>query len=198
MNKFYKVVYAVIWVLAKILYPWEAVGKENLPETGGVVLCGNHTSFVDPILIILAATRKRQIHVMAKAELFKIPVLGAILKGIEMIPVKRGMSDIAAIKEGLRVLKDEQPLLIFPEGTRVKEGQTVDAHPGAIVLAARAGVPVLPIYIGAKKRIFRKTRVVFGAPYELQFTGRKPTHEESQRLTEDLMSRIRALGEKSV
>lgn len=195
MNKFYKIVYSVIWVLAKVLYPWQAFGAEKLPERGGIVLCANHTSFVDPILLILAATRKRQIHVMAKAELFKIPVLSWILKGIEMIPVKRGMSDISTIKEGLRVLKNEEPLLIFPEGTRVKEGQEVDAHPGAIVLAGRAGVPVVPVYIGTRKRMFRKTKVVFGEPYELRFAGRKPTHDESQRLTAELMDKIRELGE---
>lgn len=198
MNKFYKFVYYILWVLAKIFYPWSVTGKENLPESGGVVLCGNHTSFIDPIHIILATSNKRQIHVMAKAELFKIPVLGAILRGIEMIPVKRGMSDISAIKEGLRVLKNDEPLLIFPEGTRVKEGQKVDAHTGAIILAARAGVPVMPVYIDVKKRIFRKTRVIFGMPYELQFSGRKPTHEDSQRLADELMSDIQALGEKTV
>ena len=198
MNKFYQLVYSVLWVLAKILYPWKAIGAENLPETGGVVLCANHTSFLDPIHVILGATKKRQIHVMAKVELFKIPVLNWILKGIEMIPVKRGMSDITAIKEGLRVLKNDKPLLIFPEGTRVKEGQQADAHPGAVVIAARAGVPVLTVYVDVKKRLFRKTCVVFGTPYELQFAGSKPTHEESQRLTEDLMARIRALGEEVV
>lgn len=196
MSTFYKIIYAVLWVLAKILYPWEAVGKENLPETGGVVLCGNHTSFLDPIHVLLGATRKRQIRVMAKAELFKIPVLNWILKGIEMIPVKRGMSDVGAIKEGLRVLKNGEPLLIFPEGTRVKEGETAAAHPGAIVLAARAGVPVVPTYIETKKRLFRKTKVIFGEAYELQYAGRKPTHQESQHLTEELMSRIRALGDE--
>lgn len=196
MNRFYKLVYAVVWVLMKILFPWKAIGQENLPETGGVVLCGNHTSFLDPVLVLVGATRKRQIHVIAKAELFKVPVLNWILKGLEMIPVKRGMSDVSAIKEGLRVLKNGEPLLIFPEGTRVKDGQQVDAHPGAVVLAARAGVPVVPIYICKKKRLFRKNEVIFGQPYHLEFSGRKPTHEESQRLTEDLMARICALGEQ--
>lgn len=196
MNKFYKLVYSVVWVLMKILFPWKATGQENLPESGGVVLCGNHTSFLDPILVLVGATRKRQIHVIAKAELFKIPVLNWILKGIDMIPVKRGMSDVSAIKEGLRVLKNGEPLLIFPEGTRVKAGQQVGAHPGAVVLASRAGVPVVPVYICKKKRLFRKNSVVFGKPYYLEFAGRKPTHEESQHLTADLMARISALGEQ--
>lgn len=195
MNKLYKVVYAILWVLAKVFFPWRSKGNEKIPESGGVVVCANHTSFLDPILLLLAATGKRQFHIMAKAELFKIPVLGAILKGMGIIPVKRGMSDVSAIKEGLRVLKNGELLLIFPEGTRVKEGKQAHAHPGAIVLAGRAGVPVQPVYIGTKKRIFQKTDVIFGEPYELEFAGRKPTHDETQQLKEELMERIRALGE---
>jgi len=195
MNKFYKFIYSVLWVLAGILFPWRSAGSEKVPESGGVVLCANHTSFLDPILLLLAATGKRQIHVMAKAELFGIPLLGGILRRMGMIPVKRGMSDISAIKEGLRVLKNGEPLLIFPEGTRVKEGEQAEARPGAIVLAGRADVPVMPVYIGAKKRIFRKTDVVFGDPYKLQFAGRKPTHEDSQRLKNELMEQICSLGE---
>jgi 1-acyl-sn-glycerol-3-phosphate acyltransferase len=133
---------------------------------------------------------------VAKAELFKIPVLNWILKGIEIIPVKRGMSDVTSFKECLRVLRNGELLLIFPEGTRVKAGKTAAPHSGAVVMAARAGVPVMPVYIGRKKRLFRKTDVVFGEPYQLEFEGRKPTHEESQRMTEELMARICALGEE--
>lgn len=195
MNRFYSLVYAILWVLAGILFPWRSKNSEHIPAESGVVLCANHTSFLDPILVLLAATKKRQIHVVAKAELFKIPVLNWILKAIEIIPVKRGLSDVTSFKECLRVLRNEEVLLIFPEGTRVKEGQTVEPHAGAVVMAARAGVPVMPVYIGKKKRLFRKTDVVFGMPYQLEFEGRKPTHEESQRMTEELMARIRALGE---
>lgn len=195
MNKFYSLVYSILWVLAGILFPWRAKGRELLPSEGGVVLCANHTSFLDPILVLLAATKKRQLHVVAKADLFRIPVLNWILKGIEIIPVKRGMSDVTSFKECLRVLRGGEMLLIFPEGTRVKEGQTVEPHSGAVVMAARAGVPVMPVFIGKRKRLFRKTDVVFGAPYQLEFEGRKPTHEESQRMTEELMTRIHALGE---
>ena len=140
MNRFYSLVHRILWVLAGILFPWRVTGRENLPQEGGVVICANHTSFLDPILILLAATKKRQIHVVAKAELFKIPVLGWILRGIEMIPVKRGMSDISAFKGCLKVLRDGAPLLIFPEGTRVKEGHKVAAHSGAVVMAARSNV----------------------------------------------------------
>lgn len=195
MNKFYKFIYAILWGLAKVFYPWRAVDREKIPESGGVVLCANHTSFLDPILLMLAATGKRQFHVMAKAELFRIPILGFVLRHMGMISVRRGMSDISAIKEGLRVLKNDELLLVFPEGTRVREGEQAEAHPGAIVLAGRAGVPVMPVYIGGKKRLFRKTEVKFGDPYRLSFAGRKPTQEESRKLKDELMDRIWALGE---
>lgn len=194
MSKFYRAIYSILWVLAKVLYPWEVKGSITLPE-GGAVLCGNHTSFLDPILVLLSVTKKVQLHIVAKAELFRIPVLNWILKGIGVIPVKRGMSDITAFKSCLRVLKDQQPLLIFPEGTRVKEGEEIDGRPGAVVMAARANVPVVPIYIERRKKIFRKSKVVFGTPYRLQFAGRKPTPDESHRLTEELMERIRNLEE---
>lgn len=197
MNKFYSLVYRILWVLAGILFPWRTTGRERLPAEGGAVLCANHTSFLDPILVMLAATNRRQMRVVAKAELFRIPVLNWILKGLGIIPVKRGMSDVGSFKECLKALRSGELLLIFPEGTRVKDGESVEARAGAVLMAARAGVPVMPVYIGKKKRLFRRTDVVFGQAYELEFEGRKPTHEESQRMTEDLMGRIRALGENT-
>lgn len=196
MNKFYSLVYRILWVLAGLLFPWRAVGKEQIPTEGGALLCANHTSFLDPILVMLAATNRRQMRVVAKVELFRIPVLNWILKGLGIIPVKRGMSDVGSFKECLKSLRNGELLLIFPEGTRVKEGESVEARSGAVLMAARADVPVVPVYIGSKKRLFRRTDVVFGTPYKLEFEGRKPTHEEGQRMTGNLMKRICALGEQ--
>lgn len=195
MSKFYRFIYRVLWVLMKLIFPWKCEGEERLPDSGGFVMCANHTSFLDPVLVLLSATNRRQIHVIAKAELFQIPVLSLILKRLEMIPVKRGMSDITAVKESLRVLRNGAPLLIFPEGTRVKKGERIEGRPGAVVMAARANVPMVPVYITEKKKMFRITKIVFGEPYMLEFSGRKPTPEESHTLTKDLMERIYGLGE---
>jgi len=195
MNKFYRGVHKALCFLMRILFPWEAEGTQQVPEEGGMVLCGNHTSLLDPLFVLCCVRDKRQLHVMAKAELFRIPVLNWILRKMDMISVKRGKSDISAVKESLRVLRNGELLLIFPEGTRVKENETSEGHTGAVVIAARANVPVMPIYIERRKRMFCKTRIVFGEPYELRYSGKKPTPEESQTLTADLMRRIRALGE---
>lgn len=193
MNKVYSVVYAVLWTFMKVFHPWERSGLDCLPE-GGVLLCGNHTSMGDPIYVLAAIGHKPQIHVMAKDELMRVPVIGWLLKKVGMIGIKRGKSDVGAIKECMKVLKNGEKLLLFPEGTRVKEGETGEAHTGAAMLATRTGVPILPVYISPKKRWFRKTKVMFGQPYQPEYEGRRPTSEDYERIAEDLMARIRALG----
>jgi 1-acyl-sn-glycerol-3-phosphate acyltransferase len=132
---------------------------------------------------------------MAKEELMTTPVLGFILRHAGIIGVKRGKADVGAVKESLKVLKGGEKLLMFPEGTRVKEGETGEAHTGAALFATRAHVPLVPIYISPKKRWFRKTAVIFGQPYEPEYEGRKPTPEDYRRIADDLMVRIQALGE---
>lgn len=193
MNKVYLVFYPLVRLFMRVFHPWDAVGLENLPE-GGVLLCGNHTTLGDPVYVAAAMGHRRQVHVLAKDELMRLPVLGYILRKGGMIGIKRGKSDVAAIKECIKVLKRQEPLLIFPEGTRVKEGQSVEAHSGAAMLATRTGVPLLPVYIQPKKRWFRKTRVIFGKPYQPEYEGKRPSPEDYERIAADLMERIRKLG----
>ena len=193
MNKVYFVFYPLVRLFMRIFHPWDATGLENLPE-GGVLLCGNHTTLGDPVYVAAAIGPKPQLHVLAKAELMRVPVVGYILRKGGMIGIKRGKSDVTAIKECIKVLKREEKLLIFPEGTRVKEGESVDAHSGAAMLATRTGVPILPVYIQPKKRWFRKTKVIFGAPYQPEYEGKRPGPEDYERIAADLMVRIRKLG----
>ena len=196
MNKVYSIIYPLVWIYMKIFHPWRAIGLENLPE-GAALLCGNHSTFGDPVYVVCCLGRRRQIHVMAKEEVMKWPVVGFILKKAGMFGVKRGRADVAALKEALRVLKGGERLLMFPEGTRVKEGEISEAHNGAAMFSTRAGAPLVPIYIQPKKRIFRKTTVIFGEPYHPEFEGRKPTPEDYRRIAGDLMAHIRALGERA-
>lgn len=193
-NKLYAVIYPIVWVFMKIFHPWKSVGAENIPE-GGALLCGNHTSVGDPVYVVLAMGWKRQTRVMAKDEIMHWPILGPILKRAGVIGIKRGKADVGAIKECMRVLKNGERLMLFPEGTRVREGKTSEAHTGAAMFAARTGVPLLPVYISPKKKLFRKTWVIFGQPYHPEYEGRKPTPDDYQRIADDLMARIRALGD---
>lgn len=196
MNKVYAVLYPLIWIFMKVFHPWRAVGVENIPE-GAVLMCGNHTSLGDPLYVVCCMGWKRQTHVMAKDEIMKWPVIGWLLKKAGIFGVKRGKADVTALKEAMRVLRNGERLLLFPEGTRVKEGETSEAHTGAAMFATRTGAPLLPVYIAPQKRIFRRTTVVFGQPYSPAYEGRKATQEDYQRIAVDLLARIRALGEGS-
>ena len=191
-NKMYSVLYPIIWIYMKLFHPWKAVGVENILE-GAVLICGNHTSLGDPLYVVCALGSKRQTHVMAKAEIMKWPIIGFLLKKAGIFGVNRGKSDMAAVKEAIRVLRAGERLLMFPEGTRVKEGETSEAHTGAALLATRTGTPLMPVYISPNKRRFRKTAVVFGQPYHPEFEGRKPSAADYQRIADDLLSRVRDL-----
>ena len=193
MNKLYSFLYPFVWLYMKLVCPWEASGVENIPE-GGVLMCGNHSSMGDPFYVFVSMGRRRQTRVLAKNEIMKWPVVGWIAKKAGVIGVKRGNADITAIKECMRVLRSGEKLLMFPEGTRVKEGESVDAHSGAAMLATRTGVPILPVYITPNKKKVKKVKVIFGEPYLPQFEGRKATPEDHHRISEDLMKRIRCLG----
>ena len=101
--------------------------------------------------------------------------------------------DISGIKTGIKCLRDEQQLLIFPEGTRVKAGERRPGKRGAVVLAQRTDTPIVPIYLTQKRRPFSKLTCVFGEPYKVEFSSRRPTEAELEAATQDLMDRIYAL-----
>ena len=114
-------------------------GLENLPKDQPVLLCANHSSAVDPILLICAMRQDFPLRIMAKKQLMKIPVVGAFLRAIGVFGVDRGNSDIAAVKTSIQSLRDGWNLLVFPEGTRVKEPGSVDVKGGVGMMAIRSG-----------------------------------------------------------
>lgn len=189
--------YALVWPFFNLFHPHKIYGRENIPQRDqAALLCGNHTTLSDPLYILYSMGGKNHPRIMAKAELLRIPVLGFLLKKFGVFGVERGKSDVGAIKEAIRVLKGGQKLLMFPEGTRFKEGETHEAKTGAAMLALRTGVPVVPIWIPAKKRWFKRTPVVFGAPYYPTLPGEgRPTPEDYRRVADDLLTRIMALRE---
>ena len=195
MDRVYRILYAVLWPVFHLLYPIRTVGRENIPE-GAALICPNHTSAIDPFLAVFALKRKHIVRAMAKAQIMRLPVVGWILKKAGVFGVERGSADITAVKTALRYLKEGRKLLMFPEGTRVAEGENVEAKTGAAMFSTRAGVPILPMYIASKKRLFRRNLVVIGKPYQPQVAGRKGTSEEYHAIAEDLMARIRVLGEE--
>lgn len=200
-----KVVFTILWCIAapffSLVHPCRLVGRERLPIEGGL-FCANHTGMSDPLCLIVALGPKWNLHVMAKAELMRVPLLGWILKQAGIFGVERGKSDVSAIKTAMKYLKSKESVLMFPEGTRIKNGVDKDgnqseAKAGAAMLAVRTGAPLVPVYIPEKKRWFRVTKVVIGEPYLPQVESRKGSAEEYQTIAEDLMNRIRALEDQA-
>ena len=191
-NKFFAFLRALIQGFLSVFHPWTHEGVDHVPE-GPVLFCCNHTSLGDPFYVLCSLPKRMQSHIMAKAEIMKWPLVGWLAQKAGVIGVRRGKSDVTAIKESMRVLKEGEKLLLFPEGTRVKKGESAEARTGAAMLATRVGVPMLPVYISPREK-GKKVRVVFGEPFQPQFSGRKATPEELHRITDDLMSRIRLLG----
>lgn len=191
MTPLYKFLYSLVWPFFNLVYPSRVIGRENVPE-GGALICSNHTRNSDPLFIAFALRRSTKLRIMAKEEMTRWPIVGPLLSRADlMIWVKRGKADIGAIKAALKTLKEGKKLLIFPQGTRSEE--IGEGKNGAAMIAIRSGVPIVPVYLPAKKLCFRRTPVVIGEPYMPFQEDRKPSLEDFRTVTEDLMERIAKL-----
>ena len=198
-------VYTIIFWLVRIgLFFWHPVfrvkGRENLPKDGSYVICCNHSSCADPVWLIAAMRARRHSRVpriMAKAELLKVPVLGPLLKWVGVFGIERGEADIGALKLALKTLKEGRSLMLFPQGTRCKNGERLPGKTGAAMLATRTDTMVIPMYLTENKRPFGPITCVIGEPYRMEYEGKRATSAELRELTDDLMDRIYKLGEQA-
>jgi 1-acyl-sn-glycerol-3-phosphate acyltransferase len=180
---FYAFAVVVVRLVLGIGYGLRVTGQEHVPRVGGCVIGVNHISAWDPP--VLGVATPREIHVMAKKELFDLWWLRRVLRGLRVFPVDREANDIGAIKEALRRLQRGHAVGIFFEGTRNPKG-TAAAHQGAAYLAQRAGVPLVPAAIWREGRRFH---VRFGPA--VPEVGR--SREELARATERLVEAVRGL-----
>ena len=189
---FFRIVFRIAAPVICFFRPFDIVGKENLIK-GAAMVCSNHSEMIDPFLIAISFGIDDNVHVIAKIEIFKIPVVSLILWKIGMIPVDRSKNDIASIKMTLGFLKQDQKVVIFPEGTRATEHDASAAKSGAVKLAERAGVPIIPVFLPRKKPFFKKSTLVYGEPYYIEKQTAKRTPDDYAKLSEDLMNKIQAL-----
>ncbi len=197
-HRLYTFLWYLVWPFFNLLHPTRLIGREKLPEKGGL-LCANHSSDSDPIMICMAMGPRYQVHAMAKTEIFKVPGLGFIARKAGFFSVDRGKADSGAVKQAIRYLNDGEHVLMFPEGTRIKNGKDRHGNPprakaGAAMIVSRTGDLVVPLYIPPKKRWFRFTYVVVGDPYPIVTEdGRRPTSRDYLSMAEDIMERVYAL-----
>ncbi len=138
-----------------------AYGRQYIPQEGPVILMCNHIHALDPLMVAVCA-RKRQVHFMAKKELFRPGAVDRLLRNLHAFPVDRGKFDLTAMRASTSVLKAGEPLGIFPEGTRGDGVQIGPLLSGAALLAIKADCPVIPMYISGRWRPFGKLRIIAG------------------------------------
>lgn len=175
-----------------VIHRWQVVGRENVPDTGSVLLVSNHISNLDPPLVGSGIDRK--VRFMAKSELFNVPVLSWLIRDFGAFPVKRGAGDRSALRTVFKILDEGEVLGMFPEGTRSKSGEVEEAHSGAAAFALRSKATLIPVAIVGKYKWFRPIRVVYGAPVDLsEFYGQKTSKEVLHEATQRIMDAIEQL-----
>jgi 1-acyl-sn-glycerol-3-phosphate acyltransferase len=165
----YRLSQGILRVYFGAKFKFDVTGIEHVPKTGAFIAASNHVSFLDPPVVGTACPRP--LRFMARADLFRHAGLGAYLRAVRVIPLKRGETDMAAFRAALAALKSGDPVAIFPEGTRQLTGALGEAKRGVGLLAETAKVPIVPVYVHgtfdalpptAKQLQPAKIRVAFG------------------------------------
>ena len=200
--------YAIVKPLAvslmRLVFGLRSRGAEHVPAAGPVLLVANHVSVLDPPLI--GGASARQLTFLAKAELFRVPLFGRLLRRLGAHPLRREGGDAGALRAALRVLKNGGAMLVFPEGTRGKEGILGPAKPGAGMLAVLAGAPVIPVYVNGSGRAWPRGRrfprpakvtVTFGPPLPMTVAGHASRKDDYEAVSRRMMAAIAGLRDSA-
>lgn len=182
------IVKGAIYVYCKIVYRMKVVGKENIPKKGPVIICGNHTSLLDPPLI--EVTCGRYTRFLAKEELTKSKFLAFLGHVFDAILVKRDSKEVKALKESLHTLKNGDCLALFPEGTRNGLDKGEKVKDGAAFFTVRSGAPVIPCGIKGGKKGNWKVTITYGKPLDYSKYKGSKDKEILDKVTEEIMDNI--------
>ena len=180
----------------KFLYRVEYINLDTEKQLKGRnVVCANHNDWMDSVILW---TKTEKPKIMAKAELFRVPVWSHLIRAVGAFPIHRGQEDFKSIYHAVKMVEENNNLVIFPEGTRKAKLKKVKAKVGAVHIAISADADIIPVYIEeGHRRIFRKIRVVYGEPYSLAgYKEQIKDKELLKKLTEELMEKIYGLGDK--
>lgn len=196
MNAFVRYVTMGVY---KLFYNFHIEGTENIPQDKALVMASNHRSYADPV--ILTMPMKKPVTYMAKEELFKNKLFGWFITKLGAFPVKRGAGDLQVIDDAVGILESGRHLVIFPEGTRSKDGKVGKGKTGVALIAAKSGADVLPcgiIFEGEKLHFRSKLTLRFGKVIpaeEIAVTDGSPRELKAAKLR--IMSAITELVEGS-
>lgn len=185
--------YGFLRILAQLAFPafwrYRSFGRKNVPRRGGVLIACNHQSYVDPVLIGVGLNR--QIHIMARRSLFhKYVLFRWLISSLNAFPLNDSGIDVGAIKEAIRRLKRGNIVLMFPEGTRTRDGSIGEIHPGIAMMAKRSGSPVVPAVIDGAFEAWPRTGKLFrfGPAVRVAFGRPIYCNDSAERFTEELTS----------
>ncbi len=195
----YKVIRALLGGPVRLIFRVKSEGCEKIPKDRGCIICANHTSLCD--VFVISAASDVQVKYMAKKELFSVPVLKSIIKGLGAFPVDRKGGDVAAIRKTVSMIEEGNAVGIFPQGTRHpgENPRDTQVRHGVGLIAYRAKCDIVPVYIKAKKnrvRPFRKSKIYVGEPIPYDSLGfESGGKEEYKRVAELIFDRICTIGE---
>ncbi len=183
--------------LETIVYRPKIVGKENIPKDTAALICPNHVHALDSAIIV--AKFKRKVRVLAKEELYKNGFIRFIAKIFGVYPVKPDNKSMESVKISLKILKNRELLMLFPEGTRNGMAKGVKPKDGAIKLAIKANVPIIPVGIQGDFKPFKKIKINIGEPiYYTEYKEGINNRELLEELTQELMKKIVKLRDEKI
>ncbi|MEI6033402.1 MAG: lysophospholipid acyltransferase family protein [Verrucomicrobiae bacterium] len=201
MSLTYNIFYNLAKIIARVCFCLRVVHPERMVEVGPLILAVNHSSFFDPPLAGICS--RRGVYYLARKTLLKWPFFGPLFPAMNVIPVERDGNDMSALREVIKKIKDGNGVVLFPEGTRSKDGSIQPARAGIGFVIAKTGAPVLPMRIfgahaafpkGAKRLHFPQITVVIGEP--IRFSPEEiasATRETYQALSDRVMDTIAGL-----
>lgn len=191
-----KIVRIAVRFVSGVLHRVEYQGLDNIAEDKLYVFATNHVGAMDPAYIM---NKVENLGIMAKAELFKKPVVKQVVEACGAFPIERGKKDVKAVLHASRIITDEHKnLLIFPEGTRNAIKKKVRAKDGAVCIAEVANVDIIPVHITEKTGLFKKYKVKFGEPMSVKAVLNEESKAEARhRLTKELMDRIYSMRDEN-
>ena len=202
MNLSYAIGYRLFREIARGWDDFRGVTEAGLHFAGPALICSNHVSFLDPPFIGQAFDDA--IHFFARKSLFNNPVMGAVLRSWQSIPIDRDKPDTSSLKTTIRILKSGGRVLMFPEGTRSFDGQLMPAEPGVGLFIAKSAAPVLPVRLhGTYEAMSRKhllprpstVTLVVGDLWkpDLDSLSHLPAKDLYKHLADEVMRRIAEL-----
>ncbi len=164
MTFLYRITWIILRIFFAIFFRWRVFNAERVPQTGSVILASNHASFIDPPLI--GTGLAREINFLARESLFRFPLIGAFFSALHAVPVDRDGGGARGLKKIIERLQSGGGIVLFPEGTRTKDGRLQPAHSGIGLIVVKSIAPVVPVRVfGTFEAYGRKMK--FPRPYHV-------------------------------